>query len=521
MRSVIKQLSLTVLFLITVMLVLPAPAQAQPPVDLQLNGEGAAPWNISNLQPGDTGTKILTLRNAGSRPGFITIWLSSIVNSEGDNPEPETGNTAEPGELGDVLLLTLYSSRLSTNVSLPLTVNSFPQSNTDPGYIKISPVGAGRTIDLTWEWQLPVTADNSVQGDSITFTINYLLEEYPLENGNGGSGAVAPAAILPATLLIITPEQQTRVAIQSNGAIMEPLTIAAISRQVILSFERGTRIITSDGSLPGRLEMTVSEEVPPPPQGMAIVSPAYRLLFYTEKSARPVSFSQPVRLVLHYDVARLPPNTTGLSAAYYSEEDGWVGLEPLSGFIAGEGQVAAVVNHFTIFAVLAQLAPAEPEIVPPPSQTETPPTAPPVIKPPQLPARFEVSNLEIAPDKMSPGKSVSIRARITNVGELSGERNVTLKINGLFVDSKLVKLAPKQNKNVSFTVIPHEPGAYEVEVGGLRTSFTVTEGEAPLYGIDLFANRWLTYAVLFGIGAVVVMVTLLLLTGGRKAKSKA
>ena len=87
MRSVIKQLSLTVLFLITVMLVLPAPAQAQPPVDLQLNGEGAAPWDISNLQPGDTGTKMLTLRNAGSRPGFITIWLSSIVNSEGDNPE--------------------------------------------------------------------------------------------------------------------------------------------------------------------------------------------------------------------------------------------------------------------------------------------------------------------------------------------------------------------------------------------------------------------------------------------------
>ena len=514
MRSVIKQISLTILFLITVMLVLPAPAQAQAPVDLQLNGEGAASWDISNLQPGDTGMKILTLRNAGTRIGFITIWLSDIVNSEGDNPEPETGNTDEPGELGDVLLLTLYSSRLSTNVSLPLNVNSFPQSNTAPEYIKISPVGVGRTIDLTWEWQLPVTADNSVQGDSITFTINYLLTEYPLENGGGGS-AVSPAASLRRTLLIITPEQQLRVAIQSDGTIMEPFSVTAISGQVILSFERGTRIITSDGSLPERLEMTVSEEVSPP-QGMAIVSPAYRFLFYTGKDPRQVSFSQPVRLVLHYDVARLPPNTTGLSVAYYSEEDGWVHLEPVSGFIAGEGQVAAVVNHFTIFAVLAQLAPAEPAIVPPLSQTETPPAA---LKPPLLPMRFEVSNLEIAPDKMSPGKSVSIRARITNVGELSGERNVTLKINGLFVDSKLVKLAPKQNKNVSFTVIPHEVGDYEVEVGGLRTSFTVTEGEAPLYGIDLFANRGLTYAALFGIGAVVVVVTLLLLTG-RKTKSK-
>jgi hypothetical protein len=436
------------------------------------------------------------------------------VNNEGENPESETGNTDEPGELGDVLLLTLYSSRLSTNVSLPLNVNSFPQSNTDPGYIKISPIAPSEIIDLTWEWQLPANADNGVQGDSVTFTINYLLTEYPLENGGG---AVSPAAILTATLIIVTPEQEIRVAIQSNGAIMEPFSVTALSRQLVLSLERGTRIITSDGSLPERLEMTVSEEVPPPPQGMAIVSPAYRLLFYTEKSARPVSFSQPVRLVLHYDAARLPPNTTGLSVAYYSEEDGWVHLEPVSGFIAGEGQVAAVVNHFTIFAVLAQLAPAEPAIVPPPSQTETPPAA---LKPPQLPARFEVSNLEIAPDKMSPGKSVSIRARITNVGELSGERNVTLKINGLFVDSKLVKLAPKQNKNVSFTVIPREVGDYEVEVGGLRTSFTVTEGETPLYGIDLFANRWLAYVVLFGVGIVVMVATLLLIATSRKAKSK-
>ncbi|GAI43995.1 unnamed protein product, partial [marine sediment metagenome] len=52
---------------------LSVPAQAQPdPVDLELGGEGATGWSISNIMPGDSGSVPVTLRNVGSEDGFVT-----------------------------------------------------------------------------------------------------------------------------------------------------------------------------------------------------------------------------------------------------------------------------------------------------------------------------------------------------------------------------------------------------------------------------------------------------------------
>ena len=108
---------------------LPATVQADTnPVDLELGGEGATSWNITNIKPTDNGTKEVTLRNAGSRDGFVTVWLSDIVSNEGINPESETGNLAEPGELIDNLLLDLSGNDLGTSLDLPATINSFPRS---------------------------------------------------------------------------------------------------------------------------------------------------------------------------------------------------------------------------------------------------------------------------------------------------------------------------------------------------------------------------------------------------------
>jgi len=43
------------------------PVQAQGPIDLELGGEGGISWSISNIKPGDSGTKTVTLHNAGYR----------------------------------------------------------------------------------------------------------------------------------------------------------------------------------------------------------------------------------------------------------------------------------------------------------------------------------------------------------------------------------------------------------------------------------------------------------------------
>ncbi|GAH36548.1 unnamed protein product, partial [marine sediment metagenome] len=164
---------------IVILASLALPASAQGPVDLELGGEGATGWNIGNVSPGDSGTKTVTLHNAGDRDGFVTLWISDTVSGEGINPESETGDTSAPGELDHYLLFNISCSGLDSNISLPTTIDSLPQSASDTDYIKISPLNAGGTITLDWQWQLPVETGNEVQGDSLSFTINYMLEEFP------------------------------------------------------------------------------------------------------------------------------------------------------------------------------------------------------------------------------------------------------------------------------------------------------------------------------------------------------
>lgn len=158
----------------------PVAAEEPPTVDLVLGGTGAVPWAIGNVVPGDSGISTVTLSNIGSQAGMVTIWISNISNTEGANPESETGNTAEPGELSAYLTLTASGANLSTvNFSLPATIDDFPHNASDTKHIYINYLPAGGTIDLDWEWRLPPATGNDVQGDILSFTINYMLEELP------------------------------------------------------------------------------------------------------------------------------------------------------------------------------------------------------------------------------------------------------------------------------------------------------------------------------------------------------
>jgi hypothetical protein len=155
-----------------------APIQPQEPIRLMLSGEGSTSWHIGNIKPGDSGSKTVELYNDSDSDGDIIIWISDTINGEGIDPESETGDTAEPGELSEYLLFNGSCSRLDTNLSLPVTIDDLPQSASDPHYMKIVPFHARETIILTWEWEFPKSGQpqNNAQGDSLSFTINYLLE---------------------------------------------------------------------------------------------------------------------------------------------------------------------------------------------------------------------------------------------------------------------------------------------------------------------------------------------------------
>ena len=150
-------------------------AAATPTVKLVLGGSGATSWNIGAINPGDSGTQLITIMNSGTNAGNLTIWVSSVANTEGTNPKFEP--LPNSGDLGDYVTFTISSSRISTNIAMPSLVNNLPQNASDSHYIKVSSLAAGETISINWNWSLPSGTGNVVQGDSLSFTINYALEE--------------------------------------------------------------------------------------------------------------------------------------------------------------------------------------------------------------------------------------------------------------------------------------------------------------------------------------------------------
>jgi len=374
-----KFTGLAIAIIILASLTDPLPSvQAQDnPVNLELGGEGATSWNIANIIPGDSGTKTLTLHNVGSVDGFVSLWVSNIISSEGINPESETGNTGEPGELDQYLLLNISCPGLDSNISLPATIDNLPQSASDPDYIKISPLDVDDTITLDWQWQLPVETGNEAQGDSLSFTINYMLEELPAGEAEGVGAPGAPRYYLRVNLW----GERSRTPASAAGRVKADLEAISVDEMLTLYIPKGVLAQTEDGRRLREIEVWPMQP-PPPPENGCIIGVAY------DFSPSGATFDPPIELLINYDPEDLPKNVSSLFIAAYDEEQGWRQLAPISGFVAAVGTATAQVSHFTTFAAIATVKPSAPApaLTPTPAPTPTPFPAPPASTPPLMPA---------------------------------------------------------------------------------------------------------------------------------------
>jgi len=364
------------------------PVQAQEPIDLVLGGEGATSWNIDKIKPGDSGTKTVELHNAGYRDGFVTIWISDIeqVDHGGDG-----------ALLDDCLLFNLSHERLSTNIAFPATIHELPQSAPDSNYIKINPLYAGETLTLVWEWEFPETGEpqNDAQGDSLSFTINYMLEELPADAGegedgeyhsgdddgeyhsgdddrDGGQDGGSPPE--PQTLLLRVDMwgKVTSGQITEQGILMETIEAVSPNGALVLLLPQGTRVLGSAGNPLDLIE--VRRVTPPqPPLSKLIIGPGYDLQPFC-------TFDPPIKLILHYQPQGLSDGIDDkdlVIAYWYQSSQEWAILPSLVDTVAET--VTAQLSHSSMFAMLATappvtlIRPQEPTM--PPVPETTPPAA--------------------------------------------------------------------------------------------------------------------------------------------------
>jgi len=472
-RKVAKRevrLALALIIGLTLLGSLPAPAQAQTPVvDLVLGGEGATGWSVGCVKPGYSGTWEVTLHNAGGENGFVTIWISDIN---------ETDWGGDGAALDDYLLFNLSHARLNTNIALPAKIRELPQSVSDAKYIKISRLNAGETVTLNWQWEFPEIGEpqNRAQGDSLSFTINYMLEELALQPGP------EPSPPSHQWLEIDILGEITKVKISSSGRLLDFCIATDPDNTHKLELEKGTKVTCCCGDIPSRIKIRVCEvceETLLPPDSTEIVA-AYNFLGCVCNSVPcPIIFQSKAKLTLSYDPDLLPENTSSVIIASYDTVQGWRELERPTGGIAETEEVCASISHTLTFAILAKLAP-------------------PALLPPHLVA----SSLTIVPTVREiwepitfmtrTGESVTITANIPNDGGQEGTYTVELKLNGETVDTTTVTLGAGQSQQVRFILSGMDYGQYQVEVAGLSGEFTVSRT----------INWWLIIGIIVAIGLI-------------------
>jgi hypothetical protein len=201
-------------------------------------------------------------------------------------------------------------------------------------------------------------------------------------------------------------------------------------------------------------------------------------------------FDKDIFLTLGFD--QLPEHVLNATIAYYDDvNEVWVPVDSEAGGPNGVAELtlSAPINHFTIFGVLAEVAPPSP-------------------------AHFVPSGLSIEPivEKLwehvtfvtKTGESVTITANVVNDGGQGGTYIVELKLNGEAVDTKILTLGAGQSQQVSFTVSGLGDGPYEVEVAGLNGEFT--------------ASRTITWWLIIGLIIWVIVILAVLVWGIRRKR---
>jgi hypothetical protein len=300
---------------------------------------------------------------------------------------------------------------------------------------------------------------------------------------NGGGILTPEDAAYPLTLSIDMQGNIATVRATKDGVLCSTCVARDASGKHTLQLDEGTQITSAGNAVPRVLRFQETAARPPTPENTVIVGPVYEINAYSTSpptTPLPATISPPAMLILTYDDDELPENTSEVLVANYDVEEGWLALSAGPGAVAEIGRAQCLLNHPSIFAVLAKVA--EPE-----------------------PARFEASNLTIRPSQVQLNQEVTISLDVANRGRQSGDYNLELKVDGAVDSTTQVTVTPGISKTVNFTLSGYASGKHQVEVAGLNGEFEVVESaNTPQI------NWWLIGGIM-GITCLIIVVPIVLM----------
>lgn len=88
-------------------------------------------------------------------------------------------------------------------------------------------------------------------------------------------------------------------------------------------------------------------------------------------------------------------------------------------------------------------------------------------------AEFQMDKLIVSPTEVLAGRLAMVTVDVTNIGEVDGDCEVTLRVNGRVLETNNVTIAAESNRTVTFKLLEDKGGTYNVSVNGLSGTLTV------------------------------------------------
>jgi spore coat-associated protein N len=148
---------------------------------------------IGPLAPGDSNYVIVNVTNNGDIDGQLSVLIGTgipwdvtgtMVQTEGANPESETGNTADPGELADYLVFDVQYDANNDDIFEDEGWPNWGPGSVFPTFascngetLDFGTLGAGLTRHVKISWSLPSSVGNDIQGDIVTYDITFCLTQ--------------------------------------------------------------------------------------------------------------------------------------------------------------------------------------------------------------------------------------------------------------------------------------------------------------------------------------------------------
>ncbi len=370
----------------------------------------------------------------GNLMAYAAWWLyASLAGWDGTNQPPVLASIGNKSVVEEELLEFTISATDPETDPLTYTASNLPSgANFDSGTRTFSWTPGIGQAGSDHNVHFVVTDGEFMDSEDITITVSNV--NLPPSGGGGDGGGSGGGATDDARITNFVD------VIGESGKLLGDIVAFSLDNNVRVDIPSGTFARNRNNVILTGVRITTLAEPPGESEYMEMIGEAYEL---TPVGA---NFDPPITLTFRYHDLDIPEGISedNLFVARWDEDSQeWIEVESTVDLDANT--ISVKTDHFSIYTIIA----------------------------PTRPSRFTFADLSVTPTEANIGENVSISVLVTNTGDLTGNYQVILKIDGVAVATEDVELAGRASQTVTFTTANDVAGTYSANVNGVSGTFTV------------------------------------------------